>query len=56
MEPTYHYLAVVSGGLGPNTWDKEVEVDANDIRQAVDMVESQIIESGAAIISIEQVD
>ena len=49
------FLAVVEGGIGPNVWDREVTVWADNIRAALDTVESQISDSSAAVTSIEQV-
>jgi hypothetical protein len=55
---TFTYLAVISGGIGPGVWDREVSVSGEGmtIRQALDEVEKQIESSDAVVISIEQVD
>jgi len=47
------YVALIYGGIGPNVWDREVEVEAEDIRQALDKVEAGI-EGEGDVVSIEQ--
>ena len=32
------YHVMIGGGLGPNVWDTEVEVEAENIQQAIDKV------------------
>lgn len=54
----FEYIAVVAGGRGPDVWDKEVTVSGEDmtIREALEKVESEITDSDAVVISIEQAD
>ena len=52
----FEYLAVVTGGIGPDVWDKEIAVHAKDIGEAVRIIEGDIKDSSAAIVSIEQVN
>jgi len=52
----FQYLAVICGGIGENTWDKEISMYAPNISEAVRLVEEKIESSGAAIVSIEQMD
>lgn len=51
----FNYLAVVSGGIGPDVWDKEVSVYAKDIGEAVRIID-QDLPDDAEIISIEQTE
>jgi hypothetical protein len=51
----FEYLAVVAGGIGPDVWDKEITVHAKDISEAVRIIEGDLKDSSAAIVSIEQV-
>lgn len=50
------YVIRYCGGKGPETWDGEVEVKATSLREALDREEPRIQETGAAIVSIEQID
>ena len=52
---SYNYLAVVAGGIGPDVWDKEIEVQASSIGEAVRIIEDDL-QSDAHIISIEQTE
>lgn len=53
----FQFLARACGGLGPDTWDQEIEVEGEDmtIRQALDAAEAKMQKRGC-IVSIEQVD
>lgn len=54
----FEYLAIISGGRGPDVWDKEITVSGENmtISQALEQIESQIVDEDAAVVSIEQVD
>lgn len=54
----FEYLAIAAGGLGPDTWDKELSIEGEDmtIRQALDEAEKQIADTDGVIVAIEQVD
>ncbi len=52
---TIKYLAVVAGGIGPDVWDREVEVEADNIREALEIVEKNL-EHDEVVISIEQTE
>ena len=52
---SYNYLAVVAGGIGPDVWDKEIEIQASSIGEAVRIIEDDL-QSDAHIISIEQTE
>lgn len=54
-DQNYKYLAVIAGGRGPNTWDREVEIFAPNIGWAIHLIENKF-ESDESIISIEQVE
>lgn len=53
----FEYIATISGGRGPDVWDREISVRGDDmtIKQAIEEIEKDM-PSDAAIISIEQVD
>lgn len=53
----FKFLAVVSGGIGPDFWVNEVEVSGEDmtIKQALEKVETELDLDGV-VVSIEQVD
>ncbi len=55
VKQVVNYLAVVSGGIGPDVWDKEVSVFAKDIAEVVRIID-QDLPHDAAIISIEQTE
>lgn len=48
------YLVAYGGGLGPDVWDGEMTVQAENIREAITIAERRINDSGAVIFSIEQ--
>ena len=54
----FKYLAIAAGGIGPDTWDKEIIVEGENmtIRQALDEIESSLSDTDGAVIAIEQVD
>ena len=54
----FEYLAVAAGGIGPDTWDKEITVSGENmtIKQALDEAENKIADTDGVIVSIEQVD
>ncbi len=47
------YLVTYGGGFGPNTWDKEMVVEASSIREALVIVELCISVSDD-VLSVEQ--
>lgn len=48
------YLIVYGGGLGENTWDNELEVEANDIQEALNVAADIVYKLDGHIVSIEQ--
>ena len=53
---TFKYIVAIAGGLGPDVWDSEFTVEAENIRQALDKAEPLAAEAGGDIIAIEQED
>ena len=53
----FTYLAVINGGIGPDVWDKEVEVAGPNmtIMQALTKIELELSGDGV-VVSIEQID
>ena len=53
----FEYLATISGGRGPDAWDREVTVSGDDItiRQALEEIEKDLPDD-AAIVAIEQLN
>ena len=58
MEMKFTFLAIVSGGYGPDVWDNEVTVSGEDmtIKQALEEVEKGLEGVDAVVVQIEQVD
>lgn len=50
------YLAFIAGGLGPDVWDREVEIDAADFRDASEQAIAKADELGGQVCSLEQSD
>jgi hypothetical protein len=52
----YKWIVAYGGGLGPDTWDAEMIVDADNIRSALDQAEKLLanIDESFAIFYIEQ--
>lgn len=53
----FSFLAVISGGYGPDVWDREVTVSGEDmtIKQALEQIEADL-EGDEAVVMIEQID
>lgn len=55
MEPAkFKYLVIITGGIGPDVWDKEVEVEAEDIGKAAALAIAQAEEINGWVVRIEQ--
>lgn len=52
----FKWLVVICGGIGTSVWDREVEIEAENIRQALDKAEQEIKEENCAIVSIEEIE
>lgn len=50
------YLALLAGGIGPDVWDKEIEVDDDDITGALCQCVGRAEEMGGGVFSINQND
>lgn len=50
----FRYIVVITGGTGPDIWDKEVEVEAEDIGKAAALAMSQAEEFNGWVVLIEQ--
>lgn len=50
----YNYLALVQGGLGPDVWDRELQLSAVDFRDASNQAIAKAEELGGHVISLEQ--
>ena len=56
MEKQFKYLVLVVGGIGEDTWDKEVEVEASDIAEAARIAVENVKEFDGWVVEIGQVD
>lgn len=55
MEPRkFKYLVLITGGLGPDVWDKEIEIEAEDIMEAALMAVAGAREINGWVVCIEQ--
>lgn len=55
MEPRkFNYLVLITGGLGPDVWDKEIEIEAEDIMEAALMAVAEAGEINGWVVCIEQ--
>lgn len=56
--PSYDYLVIISGGLGPNVWETELTIMAPDILEAAHLSaqRADTIDTEARVVSIEQAE
>ena len=47
------YLALIAGGLGPDVWDREVNITAADFRDASEQAIALADEQGGEVVSLE---
>ena len=56
----FKYLVCYGGGLGPDVWDAELEVEDSDIQKALQQAKDKLDSAediyGYQIFSIEQID
>ncbi len=52
----FEYLVSFGGGIGPNVWDNEIVIEADNIREALEKSEPKVNEAGGWIYAIEQRD
>lgn len=48
------FLVMYGGGLGPDVWDAEMEVEADNIREALEIAEGRVKEFRGTVFGIEQ--
>lgn len=48
------FLAQIYGGLGPDVWDREIEIDAADFKDAAQQAIAQAEEAGGEVGYLEQ--
>lgn len=48
------WIVAWRGGRGPNEWDHETVIEADNIRAALDQMEPKVKEAGGEIFMIEQ--
>ncbi len=46
VKPMRKWVLFVSGGTGSNTWDNEIEIDADTFMDAVKQVKEKLAETG----------
>lgn len=60
IEGDYEFVATIQGGIGEDVWDKEIEVKANDMLEAAqlvdDIVYGEYSRRDVIITSIEQIN
>lgn len=52
----FDYYAFVIGGEGPDVWDKELQIDAADINDALNQAQGYADETGGWVCTVEQTD
>lgn len=52
----YNYLALIQGGIGPDVWDKHLEIFAADFRDAASQAAAQAEEFGGQVVELSQND
>lgn len=52
----YNYFAFVQGGLGPDVWDRELQITAVDFQHASSIALAEAEELGGHVVSLEQND
>ena len=48
------YLGMIAGGLGPDVWDREIEIDADDFKDAAEQAIAKAKDAGGEVIFLEQ--
>lgn len=52
----YNYTALIQGGIGPDVWDREVQVSAVDLLDAAKQMAGRAQEMHGWLVSVEQND
>ena len=50
------YLGMIAGGLGPDVWDRELNIEAADWNDANQQAVAQADEQGGQVVSLDQSD
>ena len=50
------YLAMIAGGLGPDVWDRELNIEAADWNDANQQAVAQAVDAGGQVVSLDQSD
>ena len=56
MPIEYNYLALIQGGIGPDVWDKEMQISAVDFRDAANQATARAEELGGQVVELNQND
>lgn len=48
------YIAMIAGGLGPDVWDREIEIEAADFKDASEQAIAHAKGSGGEVTCLEQ--
>ena len=54
MKYNYNYNALIQGGLGPDVWDKELQISAVDIHDALNQAKGTAEEMGGHVVLVER--
>ena len=49
----YNYLALIQGGIGPDVWDKELQISAVDFMDAAKQAHGEAEELGGHVVSVD---
>ena len=52
----YNYLALIQGGIGPDVWDKEMQISGVDFRDAANQATARAEELGGQVVELNQND
>ena len=50
----FDFLAFIIGGIGPDVWEKEVNINAADFMDAAEQAQAKADEWGGQVIILEQ--
>ena len=53
---SYNYNALLQGGIGPDVWDKELQISAVDMKDALNQATATAEEMSGHVVLLEQVD
>ena len=52
----YKYIVLIHGGIGPNVWDRELEISAVDFMDAAQQAQNYADDMDGSVIELEQMD